>query len=137
MRSGKARLHCFGTDVQGDGWPAIFVLALSIISGFVARHVPAQTLARKGWAGSGIGVEPWWQSAVFYEVDGDTGIPELLARLDYLHSLGVDAIVLSPPHSKGEDSGRPASSPEYGSDEEFDQLEQGGEPPQDEAGRCA
>ena len=95
-----------------------------MFKGAIARPVTAQTLARKGWAGSGIGVEPWWHNAVFYEVEGDTGFQEVLARLDYLQSLGVDAIVLSPLLSLRGDSVTSASGPDYGSDEDFDQLEQ-------------
>lgn len=61
-------------------------------------------LARPGWAGSGVAPEAWWRSAVFYCLDparfqatgsepkGDlAGVAE---RLDYLQSLGVDALVL-------------------------------------------
>jgi glycosidase len=69
--------------------------------------VAAQTLARPGWVGSGLTQETWWQNAVFYRIqpknfqdsDGD-GVGDLhgiLQRLDYLQSLGVDAIVLEPP----------------------------------------
>jgi hypothetical protein len=64
----------------------------------------AQTLAQRNWVGSGVSVEPWWQRAVFYRIDpgkfqdsagdgkGDlTGVQQ---RLDYLQSLGVDALIL-------------------------------------------
>ena len=64
----------------------------------------AQVLARPGWAGSGVAVEPWWTRAVFYRVDparfqdsGASGVGDLAGvamRLDYLQSLGVDAIIL-------------------------------------------
>jgi len=78
---------------------AVLVLAASVGA--------AQTLARPGWAGSGLAAEPWWKSAVFYRIepggfqdsDGD-GVGDLRGvaqRLDYLQSLGVDAIVLEPP----------------------------------------
>src|SRR5580693_6440388 len=66
----------------------------------------AQTLAHKGWAGSGITVEPWWQGAVLYQVDpvsfqdskgdGFGDLQGIVHRLDYLQGLGVDAILLSP-----------------------------------------
>jgi Alpha amylase, catalytic domain/Domain of unknown function (DUF3459) len=67
----------------------------------------AQTLARPGWVGSGLTQETWWQNAIFYRIqpknfqdsDGD-GVGDLRGvaqRLDYLQSLGVDAIVLEPP----------------------------------------
>ena len=67
----------------------------------------AQTLARPGWVGSGLTQEIWWQNAIFYRIqpknfqdsDGD-GVGDLRGvaqRLDYLQSLGVDAIVLESP----------------------------------------
>jgi alpha-glucosidase len=94
----------------------------------------SQTLAHKGWAGSGLTVDPWWKNAVFYEVDpllfqdsngdgfGDlNGITE---RLDYLQALGVDALVLSPlPLVFGGGKGQ-AFEARYGTEEEFDRLEQ-------------
>lgn len=71
----------------------------------LALPLPAQTLAHPGWAGSGIGSEAWWRSAVFYRIDvkhfqdsdGD-GVGDLHGisqRLDYLQSLGIDAIVIT------------------------------------------
>jgi Alpha amylase, catalytic domain len=73
----------------------------------VTLAAPAQTLARPGWAGNGISAEPWWRNAIFYRIDvphfqdsnGD-GIGDLSGiaqRLDYLQSLGVDAIIIAPP----------------------------------------
>jgi glycosidase len=69
--------------------------------------VAAQTLARPGWAGSGLTQETWWQNAVFYRVqpknfqdsdgDGTGDLRGIAQRLDYLQSLGVDAIVLESP----------------------------------------
>jgi hypothetical protein len=63
-----------------------------------------QTLARPGWAGSGITTEAWWRRAVIYEIDahsfasskdgGACDLKGVTARLDYLQSLGVDAILL-------------------------------------------
>ena len=64
----------------------------------------AQVLARKNWVGSGVTVEPWWRRAVFYRIDpakfqdsdGD-GVGDLAGigqRLDYLQTLGVDALLL-------------------------------------------
>jgi len=73
--------------------PGIFPVALA-----------AQMLARPGWAGSGITPQAWYKHAVVYEIDTRTyadadgnGIGDLKGiseRLDYLRSLGVDAILL-------------------------------------------
>ena len=68
---------------------AVFLFAASLY---------AQTLARPGWAGSGLNIEPWWTHAVLYNLDphhfaGD--FHGVTGKLDYIHSLGVDAIVLS------------------------------------------
>src|SRR6266851_2087266 len=59
----------------------------------------SQTLARPGWAGSGMSAEPWWKHAVVYQLDPANfskdrlkGIP---THLDYLQSLGVDALLLT------------------------------------------
>ncbi len=61
-------------------------------------------LARPGWAGSGVAPEAWWLRGVFYRVDparfqdsdadGRGDLPGIAARLDYLQSLGVDALLL-------------------------------------------
>ena len=66
-----------------------------------------QTLARPGWAGSGLTAEPWWHSAVFYRIDplgfqdsdtdGRGDLPGVVQRLDYLQALGIDAIILQSP----------------------------------------
>lgn len=64
----------------------------------------AQTLARPGWVGSGLTLQTWWQHAVIYRVqpqlfedsngDGVGDLHGLAERLDYLQSIGVDAILL-------------------------------------------
>jgi alpha-glucosidase len=69
----------------------------------------AQTLARPGWAGSGVAIEPWWRRAVFYRIDpehfqdsdgdGQGDLAGIVQRLGYLQSLGVDAIVLRLPQA--------------------------------------
>ena len=51
-------------------------------------------------------MEPWWPGAVLYEIDplsfqdsngdGFGDLQGIAQRLDYLRSLGVDAMVLSP-----------------------------------------
>jgi hypothetical protein len=67
----------------------------------------AQTLARPGWAGSGVAIEPWWRRAVFYRIDpanfqdsdggGKGDLAGIAQRLGYLQHLGADAIVLRLP----------------------------------------
>jgi alpha-glucosidase len=64
----------------------------------------AQTLARPGWAGSGLSSQSWWQDAVIYRVqpelfqdsdgDGTGDLRGLAERLDYLQSLGIDAVLI-------------------------------------------
>ncbi len=64
----------------------------------------AQTLARPGWVGSGMTSQMWWQSAVIYRVqpqffqdsdgDGVGDLRGLAQRLDYLQSIGVDAVLI-------------------------------------------
>jgi len=68
---------------------------------------PAQTLARPGWAGSGMNTDVWWKHAIVYQVnplnfnpptDKDTagsGLHGVAQRLDYIHSLGADAVLLT------------------------------------------
>ena len=80
-------------------------LAVSLLAAVPAT---AQTLARPGWVGSGLNTEAWWKHLVIYEIDtrsfqapnsdgtGDgTGtLKGITQRLDYIRSLGVDAILL-------------------------------------------
>jgi alpha-glucosidase len=78
---------------------------------------------------------PWWQTSVFYQVyprsfadgngDGVGDLPGLIARLDYLADLGIDAIWLSPHYpSPNRDCGYDISdfcgvAPEYGTLDDF------------------
>lgn len=57
----------------------------------------AQMLARPGWAGSGMNAAPWWQHAVIYRVDPRNfgNLHGVAGHLDYIRSLGVDAVLLS------------------------------------------
>jgi hypothetical protein len=83
---------------------------LLVLSVFLPMVSGAQVLARRGWAGSGVASEPWWQRAVFYRIqpalfqdstgDGTGDLPGIAQRLDYIHALGVDAIVLAPPFAE-------------------------------------
>jgi len=81
---------------------------------------------------------PWWQGAVVYQVyvrsfcdgngDGQGDFAGLISKLDYIASLGVDAIWLSPIHpSPNRDWGYDVSDyenvhPDYGTLADFDAL---------------
>ena len=81
---------------------------------------------------------PWWRGAVVYQVylrsffdsdgDGHGDLPGLISKLDYLQSLGVDALWLSPIHpSPNRDWGYDVSDfdgvhPDYGSIDDFNRL---------------
>jgi alpha-glucosidase len=82
--------------------------------------------------------EPWWKGAVLYHVyvrsffdsngDGQGDLPGVLAKLDYIESLGVDGIWLSPIHpSPNRDWGYDIADfegvqPDYGTMEDFQAL---------------
>jgi alpha-glucosidase len=80
------------------------LLAGVALAGVVLGAAGAQVLARPGWAGSGVSVEAWWTRAVFYRLrvgrfqdsdgDGRGDLAGVTERLDYLQTLGVDALVL-------------------------------------------
>jgi hypothetical protein len=79
----------------------LFTLCLAYVLTF-APAAPAQTLARPGWAGSGINTDVWWKHPVVYQVNPinfspneGSGLHGVAQRLDYIHSLGVDAILLT------------------------------------------
>jgi alpha-glucosidase len=82
--------------------------------------------------------DPWWKGAVLYHVyvrsffdangDGQGDLPGVLAKLDYIESLGVDGIWLSPIHpSPNRDWGYDIADFEgiqadYGTDADFQAL---------------
>ncbi|HYG27453.1 MAG TPA: alpha-amylase family glycosyl hydrolase [Caulobacteraceae bacterium] len=82
--------------------------------------------------------EPWWRGAVVYHVyvrsffdsngDGQGDLPGVAAKLDYIKSLGVDAVWLSPIHpSPNRDWGYDvadyhAIQHDYGTLEDFERL---------------
>ncbi len=69
-----------------------------------ASPAAAQVLAQRNWAGSGVTVQTWWQRGVFYRIDprrfqdstgdGQGSLAGITQRLDYLQSLGVDALIV-------------------------------------------
>ncbi len=94
-------------------------------------------MAHRGWVGNGFAVDTWWKNAAFYELDllkfkdsngdGSGDFEGLTSRLEFLQSLGVDAIVLSPLRMQSGThvgDGKTAWDAVYGSDEDFDRLEQ-------------
>lgn len=82
--------------------------------------------------------QPWWRSAVFYQVyvrsfadsngDGIGDLPGITSRLEYIRDLGVDAVWLTPFYpSPQKDHGYDVAdyfdvNPEYGTLEDFDRL---------------
>ena len=71
---------------------------------FLPAAPRAQVLAQKNWAGSGVTVQVWWRRAVFYRIDptkfqdstgsGKGDLAGITQRLNYLQSLGVDAVIV-------------------------------------------
>jgi alpha-glucosidase len=62
----------------------------------------SQTLARPGWVGSGINTDVWWKHAIVYQVNpinfnptAGSRLHGVAQRLDYIHSLGADALLLT------------------------------------------
>lgn len=84
---------------------ALVAAAIWIAEG-LPTHLAAQTLARPGWAGSGLTAQSWFKHAIFYEIDTRTfqdsngdGVGDIRGvtqRIEYIHSLGVDAILIKP-----------------------------------------
>jgi alpha-glucosidase len=105
-------------------------IALSALPGSI--EIAAQTLARPGWVGSGLTQQTWFKHAVFYEIDtrsfqdsnGD-GVGDLKGiteRLEYIRSLGVDAILLAPLTPAQGNSAPNTIDPVLGNLDEFDDL---------------
>lgn len=75
---------------------ALLALSLACI---VTLSASAQMLARPGWAGFGQKSEAWWKHSIIYEIDPhsftSTGLHGVAQHLDYIRSLGADAILLT------------------------------------------
>ncbi|NYF92044.1 alpha-amylase family glycosyl hydrolase [Tunturiibacter empetritectus] len=102
-----------------------FCLACALTA--VAPLASSQTLARPGWVGSGITTDLWWQRAIIYEINpadfspaGDSPLHGIVHRLDYIHSLGTDAILLT--HLQSDATHAETIDPALGSLDEFDDL---------------
>lgn len=79
---------------------ALLALSLAcIVTLSASTPVSAQMLARPGWAGFGQKSEAWWKHSIIYEVDphnfSSAGLHGVAQRLDYIRSLGADAILLT------------------------------------------
>src|SRR5665213_2867501 len=79
---------------------ALLALSLAcIVTLSASTPACAQMLARPGWAGFGQRSEAWWKHSILYEVDPHSftseGLHGIAERLDYIHSLGADAILLT------------------------------------------
>jgi alpha-glucosidase len=111
-------------------WAALAALAMGTASlpSFAAQQPSAPSTA----------AQPWWKNAVIYEIyprsfqdsngDGIGDLNGITSRLDYLQSLGVDAIWLTPIYPSpqvdfGYDiSNYEAIDPQYGTMADFDRL---------------
>jgi hypothetical protein len=86
---------------------AVVLLTAAGLASGLATMLPsagAQVLARPGWAGSGVHVEPWWRHAIFAQVTvpcamgtACDAITPLVHRMAGLRALGVDALILRVP----------------------------------------
>ena len=76
--------------------PSFLTLLLALC---ISTTALSQTLARPGWAGSGMNAAPWWRHAVLYQLDpqnfSENGLKSIPNHLDYVQSLGIDAILLT------------------------------------------
>lgn len=73
-----------------------FLLAL-LVAGLLSSLAYSQELARPGWAGFGTASRSWWKGASVYEIDPHSfgGLTGITQHLDYIHSLGTDAVLLT------------------------------------------
>ena len=105
-------------------------LGLALLAGWLpgSRTAAAQTMARPGWAGSGMKVAQWWRNSVIVEVSpGETGADSVLShtrlQLADLQTLGTDAILLRGMEAgTGGKGSEPQLAGNYGTMDEFDQL---------------
>jgi hypothetical protein len=104
------------------------LLTLSLACALCPSVAPAQTLARPNWEGSGMSADLWWKHAILYQAnprdfrtsDGASALHGLTQRLDYLHSLGIDALLLTP--IQPDATHAQAVDPAYGTVDDLDDL---------------
>jgi len=79
--------------------PRTKALLLLCLAWLLTLSASAQMLARPGWAGFGPKSDAWWKHSIIYEVDphgfSSEGLHGIAQRLDYIHSLGADAVLLT------------------------------------------
>jgi alpha-glucosidase len=111
---------------------------LAALGSMIASPVIAQTMTPSKAATAATSADPWWKHALIYEIyprsfqdsngDGIGDLNGITERLDYLKTLGVDAIWLSPMYPSpqvdfGYDiSNYEAIDPQYGTMADFDRL---------------
>ena len=115
-------------------WTRTILRSIAFIAVVVlaAETITAQTLARPGWVGSGLTAQTWFKHAIFYEIDtrtfqdsDDNGTGDLKGitqHVDYIHSLGVDAILLKPLSTTTGASPSSPIDPSLGTLDDFDEL---------------
>ncbi len=125
--------------VYRRAWPAARALSLALtMVFFTAGSLHAATSSAQARTQPADAVAPWWKHAVVYEIyprsfqdsngDGIGDIEGIVQRLDYLQSLKVNAIWLTPIYPSpqvdfGYDiSNYQAIDPVYGSMADFDRL---------------
>lgn len=125
----------------GPGTLGLRLLGLGLLTWGMAGVAAAQTLARPGWAGSGMRAEQWWKGAVICEVRAGGGesragsqvaggsvLHGLLTHMDDLQTLSADAVLLRGVDVDGATGGPEGQAaggrmnPAFGSTEEFDEL---------------
>lgn len=94
--------------------------ALSTLLFLTLTAAHGQMLSRPGWAGSGMNAAPWWKHAVVYRADPRSfgGLHGLAEHLNYVRSLGADALLLT---SLGGDASNPMD-PSLGTIDDVDEI---------------
>ena len=89
---------------------------------FVSTSAHSQALARPGWAGFVTKSDAWWKNSTVYEIDphGFGGLQGITEHLDYVHSLGSDAILLT--HFQPDPAHPQEIDPAVGSFDDLDEL---------------
>ena len=116
----------------------VFVALFTSLLLCLLPAVSKRTLETPAWAEGTAAADPWWKHAVIYEIyprsfqdskgDGMGDLNGIIARLDYLRDLGINAIWLtpidpSPQVDFGYDvSDYTAIDPAYGTMADFDRL---------------